>query len=638
MLNLLYFIESLFFIYISWLSGWLVIAWLKISFKSKIKKFSYPLILGYGILGNLGLILSLLAIYKSYYVYLYFFLIIALGRKKFLKHIKFLISKKILIELNLFFKNFFKDCAILKIIILFWLFAYLTIAFTPWSMGFDGLAYHLPFAVETVESGSISFPVKNSLSYGHLPLFTEIFYGLSILIFKNFIVLKIIQFSAFILLALVLADFSLKYLKNKKFTFLFLVLMLANMPLVKSSLGGGFIDIFTFLFGITSVIIIIELLLSRKTKNEEKKLLITSGALLGLALSTKYLALFFVLINYGFLFFFCFSKKMNIKNILKNILFYSLPAALLCGFWYIKNLIYTGDPFFPIFSEASTLKQAIEHFVLERKILNFFAFPFAFWGIDSILKLPYALLNAFYFASIYLMGLFLIFKQKITKLEIILFIFIQSYLGLLFYWSHQIRFAIPALIISSLLLIFLLEKTINFTVNKYKINISLADKIINRMTCFISIILLLASLNVFAGNFSCIQSSKNTVCMAKTAGSTIYAVNYINQNIKNEKIIEYWNPFYKFSLNNNNQFQNNFCLNDLQNNNSGETIKKCFKNNDIKYLLDDTNSKQSNANFPNINNAKYKIAVTEFFIKKADIIYEYFDEPRDSYIRLYKLK
>ena len=642
--NLLFFAQSVLFCYFSYLTGFLICKLLKIKLISCIKKTVYPIILGYGALGSIGLLFALFGIYKISSFYLLAIIIILLSNKTISNHLKWIVKirpDKIVHLIKTSFKNF----VFLKIIILVWIILYFAISFTPSVMGSDGLAYHLPFTIKFINSSSISFPVMGSLSYGHLPLFTEVFYGIPIIIFKNFVTFKIIQFSALVLLLLVLMDFCRKYIKNKILLPFLAILIFSNMPLQKAALSGGFIDIFTFLFGVSSLLILTDVFINRQSNNNEKDKFLISGIFLGLALSTKYLALFFVILNYLLLILLYLSRKKSFLQVIKKTLLYTFPVILLSGFWYIKNIIYTGNPVFPMFSRAD-FTIAVGRFVIERKILNFFIFPFVFFGKKQIFELPYAFLNAFYFAFAYLAGIFLIIKKKISKPEIILFILLEIYLAFLFYFSHQIRFAIPALILITVLCIFILDKVI-ITLNDY------FKRCLHKFTCFlsilfsiVSIILFIGSANAFATEISCLVGQKEMdKCLAETTGSMIYVTNYINQNLQNKTIIEYWNPFQQFSLKNGNHYSEYFCEDkilgkNIHNIDINDAIKACLADANIKYLADDTSSRRSYSLHPEINNVKHKIVITQYFIENAEIIYEFFDssKERNSYIRLYKLE
>ncbi|MFC1613127.1 hypothetical protein ACFL23_02225, partial [Patescibacteria group bacterium] len=237
-MTLFFLLQTFLLIYISYLSGRLVLKILKFNPETNIKRFVYPIMLGYGVLGNFGLILALLGIYKQFYFYIFFLLIVFASRN--------IIYKKFLWITNLSdrlrdVKIIFKDNPFLKIIILLWSVFYLAISCMPSVLGSDGMAYHLPFAIDIINKSSIHFPMLNSLSYGHLPILTEIFYGIPILLFNNLVSFKIIQFIASIFLILLISDFTKKYLQNKILNLILIILILANLPFQKNALAGGFI-------------------------------------------------------------------------------------------------------------------------------------------------------------------------------------------------------------------------------------------------------------------------------------------------------------------------------------------------------------------------------------------------------------
>jgi len=86
MFNLVYVMQSAVFIYFSYLSGKIIIKLLKIEADSKILRLAYPLMLGYGLIGNFGLLLAVLGLFKAVYFYLLFAFIIILSRKELAAH------------------------------------------------------------------------------------------------------------------------------------------------------------------------------------------------------------------------------------------------------------------------------------------------------------------------------------------------------------------------------------------------------------------------------------------------------------------------------------------------------------------------------------------------------------------------
>jgi len=450
------------------------------------------------------------------------------------------------------------------------------------------------------------------------------------MLFKNFISFKVVQFSAFILLIIILVDFCRKFIKNKSFLYFFFIILFSTMPLVNAALLGGLIDIFTYLFGISSMLILLNIIINKK--NHKNKILL-SAIFLGFSISTKHLGLTFALLNFFLLIFIYFKKPW--KKILNDIGLYAVIIFIIAGFWYIKNFIFTGNPLFPMFSNASplftkqTFDNAVGEYLITKNFINFFAFPFLFWG-KNISKLPYAILNALYFALTYAMAIFLIIIKKIQMLEIILFALLEIYLLIIFYFSHQIRFAIPALILMTILFILLLDKIFHQRALK----------------SYIAGLIIIASIILFAGSLKslktetlCLAGIKSeNVCIAEKIGTMSYITNYINTNLTNETILEYWNHLEHFSLKKGNMYSEYFCEDKLNEDSlANSAIKECIEQKSISYLALNTKDKAIWEQYPDANNLKYKINIVDFFIHNGAIIYEIYDKKRDSYSRLYKL-
>jgi hypothetical protein len=468
MLTILYIFESFIFIYISWLAGHFLFSVLKINFSTTIKTLVLPTIIGYGILANLGLFMSLVGIYDITFILLTVAGIIFISRKTIAEHIHSIknLSKK---NIRQYFSLFFREYKLLKLIIIVWIIFYFIIALFPWTWSPDGLAYHIPYVMDSVEKGSIEFPIKNNNYFGHFPFLIELLYGITIIIFNNFIVLKIIQIITLLSLIFIIIDFSKKYVKNKIFIYLLNILLLAHMTVIRIGVFGGMIDAFTHLYGISSFLLIVEYLLIDKKDKIEKKYLITAGLLLGLSLATKYLALFYALIIFVTLLGYYIYNKYKFKKIFLNLSVFLLSVFSMCGFWYLKNLLTTGSPFSPFFTGNPENEFAIEDLKIEKTFFNYFIFPFAYWGIDKIFKTQFALYNALYFAGMYLGAIYLFITKKFTALYGYLLIFLQVFLLLLFSWAHRPRFAIG--VFSIALLLFVLQFDKIFQIIKNKINI-----------------------------------------------------------------------------------------------------------------------------------------------------------------------
>jgi hypothetical protein len=127
-----------------------------------------------------------------------------------------------------------------------------------------------------------------------------------------------------------------------------------------------------------------------------------------------------------------------------------------------------------------------------------------------------------------------------------------------------------------------------------------------------------------------VGKTDQTTCAKESTRSTflIYqASDYINQNLKDTKVIEYRNVYDAFDLTNGNVYVREDCglLGELAGQETA--IKNCLKDKNINYLLDDTEWRGQN-----------KYPVTEYFYKNANIVFEKYDTGRNTFMRLLKLR
>lgn len=626
MINVLYFLQAVFVVYVTFLAGLKVIKLLKLEFSLETTPF-YAVSLGFGTLGLIGLIFSLFSLYRPVSFWVVFGCLTLTSIKNIRTHFKIITapdSYRTFLSKTL---SWFKEYCILKIIICAFVLVYFMLSFLPYLIASDALGYHLPYILKIIDDGKMFVPLKGAftlepnLSYGYLPVFVELIYGIPILLFKNLISFKIIQFFGLPIILFFIINFLSKKFKDKTSTWFLTILLLANMPLITVTLEGGYVDLFTILFGLLSTLIIVQMIVDDLTP---KKALLASAIFLGLALSTKYIALFYVVLNGLLLIYFFINKKYQTKEIFKNLILYILPSILIAGFWYIKNMIYTGSPVFPMFSGSHTdFTSAVNSFYIEPRLVNFPLFPFVFFGQGMTFKLPYAFLTAVYFGGSYLMTLYLLIKKNLGKLEIIFFGLTEIYLFILFFLAHQVRFAVLAFIFIIVLFVLEIDKIVNsFEKTKllYRIGVIL-----------VSLALFCGAVYSLRAQLSCLIGRTNsTACATRFTRSTslIYeANNYINENLKDEKIIEYRNIFDAFVLKNGNIYTREDCdiigsLGDRE-----LVVKNCLEENNIFYLLDDTESRGKN-----------KYPVTEYFYNNANIVFEKYDSNRNSFMRLLKLR
>lgn len=547
--------ETVFFIYLSFIAGAMMFRLFSFSFESRLKQTLYAVLTGYGIWGLIGLLLGLAGVFERAWLWFFVLVFVLWGRKIIGVHVGhairiFSVSGSTHIAIKLY--NLFRYNTFLKIIIFVWLLLHFTFTFVPIT-GNDALRYHLKIIQGIMASGKIGFVADTGSIYSAIPFFAEIFYAVPPELFGNTqapFIFQLLQYSAL----LIFLGLFYECIKTRvSHSFLYPVLFVAVLSLfdfTREVLHGGYIDVFVYLFGIASTLLIIECIDTKCFSNNTNKAglhlrssasvyvsrgltepdgasqsdspageyacrakhmpsvefrnahLYLSAFLLGIALSMKYTALFFVPINGLFLVVLYWKSSAAVRIFFRAGIFFALIGFAVSGYWYIKNAILFGNPFYPMFSLVET-KSDIGMFIMERSLINFFVFPFAFFGNISETDSSSKLLILVYLIAIYLFLLFFIVARvKLSFLEIALLLFIHLYGTMMFFMSHQIRFLLPAIIILPLLLILFAE--IFFTFIKEKTSQHFYHSFVHFvwwLSCIVAFLLFFANIHYFYVKF-----------------------------------------------------------------------------------------------------------------------------------------
>lgn len=224
-------------------------------------------------------------------------------------------------------------------------------AFGP-EMGFDALWYHLTLPKLYLQAGEI-YPVSGGLLYySTVPRFTEIIYMLLIPV-SGYIGPHLVQWLAGVLAGVVTYKIAKEYVSKQLAVLAAAIFYLT--PLVGWQSGSAYVDLVRTLFESLAFLFFI------------KKKPIWSGVSLGLALSTKMLALgtmpIFVVL---------FMWQKNWKGLIKFIGVSSWVAAP----WYVYNFMMRGNPIYPI---AGGVLDS-NHTALPQ-LLNFSSLATDFWKV-----------------------------------------------------------------------------------------------------------------------------------------------------------------------------------------------------------------------------------------------------------------
>ncbi len=181
------------------------------------------------------------------------------------------------------------------------------------------------------------------------------------IVLNNDISAKLISWFCGLVCCFVVYNFTKKYFS--KTTALVAVLIFYTVPNVMMVSWKTAIELGITMFETAMVFCMIEFLFSK-----EKYWLILSGIFAGFALGSKYLVLLeFFSISVAFLIFRILNKE-KFFEIFKDYVYFLFSAIIVCSFWYLRNIILTGNPVFPFFAHKIG-------FVKPRIVGNIFSDP-----------------------------------------------------------------------------------------------------------------------------------------------------------------------------------------------------------------------------------------------------------------------
>ena len=216
-------------------------------------------------------------------------------------------------------------------------------------LSFDALWYHLTLPKIYLENHSIDYISGGLFYYSAIPRLTEMLYVVGLALGSE-VFAKLTHFSFGILCLIAIYKISRKFL-SKNFSLLVLVLFYSNLVVGWMSITA-YIDLARTFFEIMALWGFVEWQQSKKSI-----WLIESTVMLGLAISTKLLAIGSLFI-FIFLIFFTLVQKSKFKwrSIITSILVYWWFAFLILLPWFIFAFIHTGNPVYPFFTNIYPVK------------------------------------------------------------------------------------------------------------------------------------------------------------------------------------------------------------------------------------------------------------------------------------------
>jgi hypothetical protein len=276
-------------------------------------------------------------------------------------------------------------------------------------ISFDSLWYHLTLPKLYLLNHNIFHISGGLLYYSDMPKSIEMLY-ISALSLGGEVWAKLVHYVLGIFSVLATYKLARKFYSQK--------LSLLSSLIFYSSLVVGWqsttahIDLGRTFFEILALWQFIEWI-----EDKSLKKLIYSGTLIGMAVSTKVVAvnsffIFLILVSY-----YSFISKVGIKTAIKNLFCFLLPAVFVPLPWFIFSFTNTGNPFYPLFDSRITL-----------------SFENSFLNIPKLFILSPDPINPLYIIS--LPFILLAFRKFDLKLRILFYYSVFS----LFFW-----FAISAI-------------------------------------------------------------------------------------------------------------------------------------------------------------------------------------------------
>ena len=213
-------------------------------------------------------------------------------------------------------------------------------------LGFDALWYHLTLPKIFIENHSIFHILGGLFYYSDMPKLGEMIYASS-LSFGNEILAKFVNFSFGILILVALYKISRQFL-NERFALLSVLIFSSNLVFSWQS-TTAYVDLVRTFFELMAFW---GLLNYQKTK--ERKWLIESAVMIGLAISVK-------LLSITSIFIFLALILIREKKFTKNLLICMATSLFIASPYFIFSFLNTGNPIYPLFSQFYKLELSLNN-------------------------------------------------------------------------------------------------------------------------------------------------------------------------------------------------------------------------------------------------------------------------------------
>jgi hypothetical protein len=470
------------FIALSFIVGRKVLRYIRVNNENKIENALFSIPTGMGVIGFGIFLLGLFGLYHKYAILSWILLLLLLSGLEMWDLMKGLPNL-----IKTFYQKWKEASSKIKLlisIIISFLFITLLLSLVPpWQ--YDGLMYHLEGPKRFLDSLNI-FPIPE-IQQANGPLLTEMQFTLGIILGMDTLA-NLIHLTFGILLVLAIYLFGEKYLGKEK-GWIPACIFLAT-PLIPIIASYAYVELAWSLYIFLALLAILIWMEGRN-----KPWLVLAGILTGFSLGTKYMALGHATIL-GLVVLWI-TNGQQWRKTTSDILLFALPAIILGSPWYLKNLIATGNPVYPLFFGGPDWP--VERVELTSIYLNSFGVGRRF--IDYIL-LP---INIFRYQRnfstivgheipnpLFLLALIYPIIKRSKVLDIVAFITLLGYL-LWALGSQQTRFMIPIFpglsILSAWTIIYYSEKFVSQKMRGAIVGVTVGGFLfLCMLSCFINIV------------------------------------------------------------------------------------------------------------------------------------------------------
>ena len=325
-------------------------------------------------------------------------------------------------------------------------------------LGFDALWYHLTIPKLYLENHSVFYIPGGLLYYSLMPKLTEMLY-VGALALNGEILAKLTHFAFGLLSSIVLYKLSRNFF-TPKISLIAVVVFYSNLVVAWQS-TTAYVDLARTFFEIMALWGFIKFVVNKDTPYRRSILarhvwLIISAIMLGLAISTKLLALGSLFILSILLIRILLMQGVSLKEILKKTFVYWGVSLLISLPWFVFSFVHTGNPIYPFFTDTYKIGFNIE-------LLNPIRFVREVWGMFIELSDPISPMYIIFLPLVILFFLRHLRDSGQARMTILKVIAIYSLLSIVVWYvtprTGGGRFILPYLPFFSVLVAAIIENT-----------------------------------------------------------------------------------------------------------------------------------------------------------------------------------